>query len=86
MSLMKSDNPLKDFYIPDYILVPGLDISGAENIPECPVIVFINTRSGGQLGGELLVTYQTLLNRNQVRFWFDYCVRFVFFKIELFLF
>nr|GME20424.1 diacylglycerol kinase 5-like [Ipomoea batatas] len=28
--------------------------------------VLINSKSGGQLGGELLLTYRTLLNQNQV--------------------
>ncbi|KAG2682041.1 hypothetical protein I3843_11G173300 [Carya illinoinensis] len=61
-----SDKTLEDFYIPDYILVPGSKISNASYIPTCPVIVFINSKSGGQLGGELLVTYRALLNKNQV--------------------
>lgn len=60
-----SNNILKDFYIPDYILVPGSEISNASYIPTCPVIAFINSKSGGQLGGELLVTYRALLNKNQ---------------------
>lgn len=59
---------LKEFSIPDYILLPGTEIRGVSHVPSCPVIVFINTKSGGQLGGELLVTYSTLLNKNQVRF------------------
>ena len=60
---------LKNFRIPNYILVPE---SKAENVdtspdaPECPVLVFINSKSGGQLGGDLLKTYRTLLNENQV--------------------
>ncbi|XP_061348700.1 diacylglycerol kinase 1-like [Gastrolobium bilobum] len=57
---------LKEFSIPDYILVPGTEITNVSHIPSCPVIVFINTKSGGQLGGELLVTYTSLLNKNQV--------------------
>ncbi|KAK7262713.1 hypothetical protein RJT34_30290 [Clitoria ternatea] len=57
---------LKEFSIPDYILVPGSEIRGVSHVPSCPVIVFINTKSGGQLGGELLVTYSALLNKNQV--------------------
>ncbi|KAI8007725.1 Diacylglycerol kinase 5 [Camellia lanceoleosa] len=62
----ESDNTLKDYYIPDYILVPESKVDEASHIPACPVIVFINSKSGGQLGGELLKTYQTLLNKNQV--------------------
>ena len=57
---------LKDFSIPDYILIPEAGVSNVSHIPECPVIVFINSKSGGQLGGELLVTYSSLLNKNQV--------------------
>lgn len=62
----KSENMLKDFHIPNYILVPGSDNQNASHIPASPVLVFINSKSGGQLGGELLITYQTLLNKNQV--------------------
>lgn len=57
---------LKEFSIPDYILLPGTEIKGDSYVPSCPVIVFINTKSGGQLGGELLLTYTTILNKNQV--------------------
>lgn len=69
MTHLRSESVLKDFYIPDYILVPGLEVRDSTNVPGCPVIVFINTKSGGQLGGELLVTYQKLLNKNQVLYW-----------------
>lgn len=62
----QSENKLREFYIPDYILLPGLKVTNASQTPTCPVIVFINSRSGGQLGGELLATYRSLLNRNQV--------------------
>lgn len=68
MTHLRSDNVLKDFYIPDYILVPGSNVGDSRPVPCCPVIVFINTKSGGQLGGELLITYQKLLNKNQVFF------------------
>lgn len=57
---------LKEFSIPDYILLPELEIREASHIPACPVIVFINSKSGGQLGGELLTTYCKLLKENQV--------------------
>lgn len=62
-----SENLLKQFCIPNYILVPN---SEREFLPEptCPILVFINSKSGGQLGGDLLVTYRSLLNKNQV-FW-----------------
>lgn len=61
---------LKEFSIPDYILVPESEIKNVSHVPACPVIVFINTKSGGQLGGELLVSYSTLLNKNQVQCFF----------------
>lgn len=56
---------LKDFQIPNYILLsePKDEIVYA---PKCPVLVFINSKSGGQLGGDLLKTFRTLLNENQV--------------------
>ena len=57
---------LKEFTIPDYILLPGTANKGVTHLPACPVVVFINSKSGGQLGGELLVTYSSLLNQNQV--------------------
>jgi diacylglycerol kinase (ATP) len=63
---LELDGILMEFFIPDYILVPGSEKSEASNFPSCPVIVFINTKSGGQLGGELLVTCRSLLNKNQV--------------------
>lgn len=61
-----SDNSLKDFYIPNYIVVPGSKVEDVSHVPACPVIVFINSKSGGQLGGELLVSYRDVLNKNQV--------------------
>lgn len=64
----KLELPLKDYYVPDFLLVPG-SVSGAADktpVPDCPVVVFINSKSGGQLGGELLITYRSLLNPNQV--------------------
>ncbi|XP_076901473.1 diacylglycerol kinase 5-like [Bidens hawaiensis] len=60
-----SETFLKEFYIPDYILVPG-EKHEVLHDPTCPTIVFINSKSGGQLGGQLLVTYQSVLNPNQV--------------------
>ncbi|CAK8561449.1 unnamed protein product [Lathyrus sativus] len=57
---------LKDFSIPDYILLARTEPRGVTHLPACPVVVFINSKSGGQLGGELLVTYSSLLNQNQV--------------------
>lgn len=59
----------REFYIPTYILAP--DASQSEDlqlpdVPTCPVLVFINSKSGGQLGGDLLHTYRSLLNKYQV--------------------
>lgn len=61
-----TDHMLKEFYIPDYILVPDLDAEILDYVPQCPVIVFINSKSGGQLGGDLLKTYRGLLSEEQV--------------------
>lgn len=61
-----SESVLEDYYIPNYILVAGSEATNASHIPACPVIVFINSKSGGQLGGKLLVSYRSLLNVHQV--------------------
>ncbi|KAG6497812.1 hypothetical protein ZIOFF_045718 [Zingiber officinale] len=58
--------PLRDFYIPSYILVPESEREEVAEEPICPVIVFVNSRSGGQLGGDLIKTYRELLNKVQV--------------------
>ncbi|KAK9225844.1 hypothetical protein WN943_010889 [Citrus x changshan-huyou] len=57
---------LKEFYIPSYVLLPDSESETVPDVPQCPVLVFINSKSGGQLGGDLLVTYRSLLNKNQV--------------------
>lgn len=57
---------LKQFYIPNYILNLDSQPETLSDAPESPVVVFINSKSGGQLGGNLLVTYRSLLNENQV--------------------
>lgn len=57
---------LKEFYIPSYIFTQGSPVERVSQIPTCPVIVFINTKSGGQLGRDLIVTYRKLLNHAQV--------------------
>lgn len=62
----ETDLMLKEFYIPDYILVPDAEGEKLSYVPKCPVIVFVNSRSGGQLGGNLLQTYRDLLNKDQV--------------------
>ncbi|KAD4385993.1 hypothetical protein E3N88_26162 [Mikania micrantha] len=60
------DDSLKDFWIPDYILLLGSEVKKPSHVPASPVVVFVNSKSGGQLGGELLISYQNLLNKNQV--------------------
>ncbi|XP_024015824.1 diacylglycerol kinase 5 isoform X2 [Eutrema salsugineum] len=61
---------LKEFYIPSYVLSPEAEAPLAlprnATPPESPVLVFINSKSGGQLGGELILTYRYLLNDEQV--------------------
>ncbi|KAF6153952.1 hypothetical protein GIB67_023729 [Kingdonia uniflora] len=66
MGDMESDSFLKDFYIPNYILLGEPNVETVSHTPACPVLVFINSKSGGQLGGNLLITYRSLLNDNQV--------------------
>lgn len=65
---MKSEDKLRDFYIPNYMLVSGSDMPKVKIVPSCPVMVFVNAKSGGQIGGELLLTYRSLLNENQVTY------------------
>jgi len=62
---------LKNFWIPNHILVPDSKIDDVEiegDGPKCPVLVFVNSKSGGQLGGELLKTYREVLKEKQVIF------------------
>ncbi|XP_054813789.1 diacylglycerol kinase 5-like isoform X2 [Prosopis cineraria] len=68
MACPKSEpNFLKDFWIPSYILAPESPKGEIDHdAPSCPVLVFINPKSGGQLGGDLFKTYCTLLNEKQV--------------------
>ncbi|XP_062226873.1 diacylglycerol kinase 1-like isoform X2 [Phragmites australis] len=65
-SCPNSCGPLTDYYIPDYILKPDTEQVIVDNAPCCPVVVFINSRSGGQLGSSLIKTYRELLNEAQV--------------------
>ncbi|OMO80448.1 hypothetical protein CCACVL1_12953 [Corchorus capsularis] len=64
--IVKFDNILHDYYIPNYILAPGSEAKNPPWVPSCPILVFINSKSGGQLGGDLLRTYRSVLNENQV--------------------
>ena len=57
---------LKEFYIPTYVLVAESEAVSVTDFPQCPVLVFINSKSGGQLGGDLLLTYRSILNDHQV--------------------
>ncbi|KAK1304147.1 Diacylglycerol kinase 5 [Acorus calamus] len=57
---------LKNFYVPDFIFDPEAIEETNHEVPRCPIIVFINSKSGGQLGGDLLKTYRELLNGSQV--------------------
>jgi len=61
-----SCGPLTDYYIPDYILKPDSEQVTVDSVPCCPVVVFINSKSGGQLGSSLIKTYRELLNEAQV--------------------
>nr|XP_027191667.1 diacylglycerol kinase 5-like isoform X2 [Cicer arietinum] len=65
-----ADEFLNKFKIPDYILVPESNVEKFDEsdlvVPNCPVLVFVNSKSGGLLGGHLLLTYRTLLNEKQV--------------------
>lgn len=65
-NISEANHLLKKFYIPNYILEHDSEVEQPLYIPICPVIVFINSRSGGQLGSDLIITYRTLLNKNQV--------------------
>nr|AAG23128.1 calmodulin-binding diacylglycerol kinase [Solanum lycopersicum] len=62
------NNIHRDFYIPTYILAPNASSNSLRlpDVPTCPVLVFVNSKSGGQLGGELLRTFRHLLNKYQV--------------------
>ena len=51
MDDVNSNKTLKDFYIPDHILASEFGDISDSYIPACPVVVFINSKSGGQLGG-----------------------------------
>ncbi|KAK6134821.1 hypothetical protein DH2020_031435 [Rehmannia glutinosa] len=64
--VLDSEEFIKQFHIPSYILDPDAEVERLPLKPECPVLVFINSRSGGQLGGDLLITYRSLLNEKQV--------------------
>ncbi|PIN14246.1 Diacylglycerol kinase [Handroanthus impetiginosus] len=64
--VLDSEEFIKQFCIPNYILQPESEVERLPCKPDCPVLVFINSKSGGQLGGDLLVTYRSILNAKQV--------------------
>ncbi|BBN02113.1 diacylglycerol kinase (ATP) [Marchantia polymorpha subsp. ruderalis] len=59
---------MEEMLIPEYILNREKAPSNANQItcPESPVLVFINTKSGGQLGSQILPHFRALLNPKQV--------------------
>ncbi|XP_024522876.1 diacylglycerol kinase 6 [Selaginella moellendorffii] len=60
---------LEDLKIPEFVWTGdgrGHSASDGFHIPKCPVLVFINTKSGGQLGKVLLQTCKTLLDSRQL--------------------
>ncbi|XP_057792463.1 diacylglycerol kinase 5-like [Salvia miltiorrhiza] len=63
---LDKDEFIKKFHIPSSLLEQGTEVQCLDSKPEHPVLVFINSKSGGQLGGELLVTYRSILNKEQV--------------------
>ncbi|KAF0897715.1 hypothetical protein E2562_000431 [Oryza meyeriana var. granulata] len=65
-SSSKPCGSLTDYCIPDYILRPDAQRVVLDHAPLCPVLVFINSGSGGQLGSSLIKTYRELLNEAQV--------------------
>jgi diacylglycerol kinase (ATP) len=65
-SCSKPCGQLEEYIIPDYILKPDAQQVLVDHAPPCPIVVFINSRSGGQLGSSLIKTYRELLNEAQV--------------------
>ena len=60
---------LKEFQVPAYVLDPESAVTDdcVSHVPQYPALVFVNSMSGGHLGSDLLRTYRSLLNHNQVR-------------------
>uniref|UniRef100_A0A5B7BN14 Putative diacylglycerol kinase 5-like isoform X1 n=1 Tax=Davidia involucrata TaxID=16924 RepID=A0A5B7BN14_DAVIN len=59
---LESNRFLREFCIPDHILVPDKNVETNLHMPKCPVLVFI----GGSPEEKLLDTFRSLLNKNQV--------------------
>lgn len=54
--------------MPDYILDGQSAPANFDtaNPPETPIVVFVNSKSGGQLGGAIIKSFRTILNPKQV--------------------
>lgn len=69
---MGDPNPefILEMKIPEYLFDEEIDVHAIpeheKRVPRCPVLAFINSKSGGQLGSELLKSYRVLLSPKQV--------------------
>jgi hypothetical protein len=66
ITVSRTNSTLKEFYISTYVFMPEFSVEQVPQIPSYPMIVFINTKGGGQLGHDLVVTYRKLLNHARV--------------------
>ncbi|XP_057825899.2 diacylglycerol kinase 1 isoform X2 [Cryptomeria japonica] len=56
------DTKIPEYYLGDF----NTPVKEGIKAPKFPVLVFINSKSGGQLGVQLLTTYRGILNHSQV--------------------